>query len=157
MKTKRIFLGFVLGFLLLAQVNYVPTWAQEKPQILRSLSQKEGQSGQIEVIQSAQIESLLVMQIHNNRLQEGRIPGYRISIFSETGQTARERSIQARSTFVRNFPGIDAYLEYNNPIFQLFVGDFKTKNDALRELKKIQRSFPRAFIVRANIQIPKNQ
>jgi len=156
MKSKSTLFGFILGILSLVSLTLFPLFADEKPQILRSLSEKGDYGGSVEVIQSSQIDNLLWMQMHNNRLQDGKILGYRISIFSESGQTARERAIQARSTFVRNFPGIEAYLEYNNPNFQLFVGDFRTRNDALKELKRIERSFPRAFIVRVTIQTSKN-
>ena len=121
-----------------------------KPQILMRLEL----SGHIEIVQNEQIESLLRMNIANNRQQKG-IPGYRISIFSQSGQTARGEAERTRATFMRSFPQIEAYQEYNSPNFQIFVGNFRTKNEALRELKKIERHFPRAFIVNATIQIPK--
>ena len=147
MRAKRILLGIIFSILVGVSIE-----AQQKPQILIDLSEKDKQSGQIEIIQSSQIENLLSMQIYNNRLQEG-IPGFRIIIFSQAGQQARERSIQARATFVRNYPDIEVYHEYIPPNFRVLVGNFRTRNEALRELKQIERSFPRAFIVRANIQI----
>ena len=146
-----MFLGFIAG----VSVCFVAA-AQEKPQIPVNLSQNYGQTGQIELIQPEQFENVLRMQISNNRLQKG-IPGYRIRIFSQSGQTARDRSIKTRTDFMNSFPGIEAYQEYNTPNFQIYAGDFRTKNEALRELKRIERSFPGAFIVSATIQISKNQ
>jgi len=146
MNTKKLFLGIILGVLVCVGIT-----AQGKPQILVNLNRVDGQSGKIEVIQSEQIENLLRMQIHSNRLQEG-IPGYRILIFSQSGQTARDRSNSARSSFVGSFPDIKTYQQYNAPNFQILVGNFRTKNEALRELKQIERIFPRAYIVTATIQ-----
>jgi hypothetical protein len=153
MNRKKGFLGFAL--LVMA---YAAMFAQEtdiaKPQILTVLSQADGQSGQIEIIQPVQIENLLKMQIANNRKQEG-IPGYRINIFSDSGQTARQKAYDTRSNFMKNFPDIEAYLKYVAPNFQITVGDFRTKNEALRERKKIEKLFPRAFIVSEIIDISK--
>jgi len=150
---KRVFLGFV--FLVVACAG---TLAQEsdtaKPQILTNLMQTDGQSGKIEIIQPPQVENLLKMQIANNRLKKG-IPGYRISIFSESRQTARQNADETRRNFMRNFPDIEAYTEYNPPNFQVFVGDFRTKNEALRAIKKIEKVYPRAFIVSEIIDISK--
>ena len=126
-----------------------------KPQILNNLVQNDGQSGQIEIIQPEQAENLLKMHIANNRLKKGEIPGYRIQIFSESTQTALQRANGTRTDFMRNFSYLDSYLQYNTPNWQVFVGDFRTKNEALREIKKIEKIFPRAFIVSTNIQISK--
>ena len=146
---KCVLLYFTL--LIFAQTVAI---AQEKPQILINLAQNDRQSGQIVVMQPEQLENLLSMQINNNRQQEG-IPGYRIRIFSGSGQNALPRANETRTSFNKNFPEMEAYQEYNNPNFQVFVGDFRTKNDALRELKKIQRRFSGAFIVPDIIDISK--
>ena len=143
----------VLGFVFLVAVH-VGMFAQNtdaaKPQILNNLAQNNGQDGQIEIVQPEQLEKLLKMHIANNRIQKG-IPGYRIRIFSESAQTARQRSENTRMNFMRSFPYLDAYQRYNNPNWQVFVGDFRTKNEALREIKKIARMFPGAFIVSTTI------
>ena len=149
MNIKSMIFGFT--FVILTNVT---GFAQEKPQILVNLAQNDRQSGQIEIVQPVQLENLLMMQIANNRQQEG-IPGYRIRIFSLSGQTAKARADETRINFMRSFPEMEAYMEYNNPNFQIFVGDFRTKTDALRETKRIERLYPGAFIVTAIIDISK--
>ena len=134
MNIKRMLWGFV--FLVFACFCVV---AQEKPQILISLAE----SGQIEIIQSEQVENMLKMQIANNRQQEG-IPGFRIQIHSRAG---RSEADQVRADFMRRFPEMNAITRWNAPNFQVFVGDFRTKTDALRELKRIERVYPRSFWV----------
>ena len=125
----------------------------EMPQILVNLAQRDG-GGQIEIIQPQQIENLLKMQIANNR-QQNSIPGFRINIFSQSGQTAQQRANETRVEFMRRFPDTNAIIRYNAPNFQVFVGDFRTRNEVLRELKKIQRIYPSAFLVTDDIQISK--
>ncbi|MDR1153509.1 MAG: hypothetical protein LBL04_02265 [Bacteroidales bacterium] len=149
--------GMVLGlaFLCLASAGMV---AQEtdaaQPQIFINLAQNDGQGGRIEIVQPVQVENLLKLQIANNRLQKG-IPGYRIRIFSQSGQTARQKAEEARMSFMKNFPEMEAHWGYNTPNWQVFVGDFRTKNEALREMKKIEKMFPGAFIVSETIRIPR--
>ena len=153
MNRKRIVLG--LAFII---ATYASMCAQDantaKPQILTNLAQNDRQGGHIEIVQPEQIENLLKMQIANNRLQKG-IPGYHIQIFSQAGQTARKNSDDIRMNFMKNFPTIEAYQKWNTPNWQIFVGDFRTKNDALREKKKIEKMFPGAFIVSDIINISK--
>ena len=154
MKKKGIFLGFV--FLIATCAVMV---AQEidnaKPQILINLAENDGQSGQIEIIQPEQAENLLKMRIANNRLKKGEIPGYRVQVFSESGQAANKKSDEVRVNCIRNFSNLETHKEYNNPNWQIFVGDFRTRNEALREIQKIKKIYPGAFIVSTNIQISK--
>ena len=151
MKRKKIYLGLVFLVVVCAC-----TFAQDadvaKPQILITLEQADGQTGQIEIIQPVQVENLLKIQIANNRLQKG-IPGYRIRIFSQPGQTARQNASETRRVFMTNFPDIEAYTDWQSPNWQVDVGDFRTKNEALRERKKIEKIFPRASIVSDIINI----
>jgi len=149
MNRKGIFLGFLLMFTLYAGLVAQST-DYAKPQILTNLLQNNGQSGQIEIIQPEQAENLLKMHITNNYLQKG-IPGYRIHIFSQSSQTALQKADETRMNFMKNFPHIETYKEYNTPNWQVFVGDFRTKNEALREMKKIKTIFPGAFIVSTTI------
>jgi len=149
MSKKEIFWGLV--FLIVVHIGIV---AQEKPQILTNLVQNDGQSGQIEIIQPEQVENLLKMKIANNRLQKG-IPGYRLQIFSGSGQSAKQKSNDTRVNFMRNFPELETYEVYNTPNWQIFVGNFRTKNDALREMQKIKKIFPGTFIVSDIINISK--
>ena len=149
MNRKEILLAVV--FLM---VTGSGVYAQErdyaKSQGLNNLTQ----AGQIEIIQPEQAENLLKMQIANNHLQNGT-PGYRIHVFSQSGQTARQNANNIRVQFMKNFPNMESYLDYNPPNYQVFVGNFRTKNEALKERKKIEKVFPGAFIVSTNIHIPK--
>ena len=152
MSRKGLFFGCVFCVLVCANMS-----AQEaklaKPQILIDLAENDGH-GQIELTQPVQVENLLKLKIANNRMQKG-IHGYRIQIFSQSGQPAKQKSDEARMNFMKNFPELEAHQEYNAPYWQISVGDFRTKNETLREIKRIEKMFPRAFIVSEIINIPK--
>ena len=70
-----------------------------------------------------------------------------IHIFSQSGQTARAKADEVKKSFMRNFPDMGTYLTYQAPNWQIYVGDFRTKNEALRGKKKIEKIFPGPFIV----------
>jgi hypothetical protein len=122
------------------------------PQILTSLAQASLQDGKVDIIQPSEIEDLLKIQIENNKIKKG-IPGYRIRIYSRAGQ---QNANQARMDFMRQYPSVNTYQEYNAPNFQIFIGDFRTKTAAVQKLKMIERSYPGAFIVTTTIQISEN-
>ncbi len=140
--------------LFLSCVGFVDGQDTGKPQILEELAKHDRKSGQIELIQPVQVDNLLKLNIANNNLQKG-IPGYQIRIFSQSGQTARQKATDARASFMRNFPEMDARMEYNDPNFQILVGNFRTYTEAYHEKKKIEKVFPGAFIVSEIIEIPK--
>jgi hypothetical protein len=153
MNRKWIVTG--LALLMLTRVGAIAQNQQTpaRPQILVNLAQPSEGGGYVEVIQPVQVENLLTTQLANNRLQRG-IHGYRIRIFSQSGQTARQKAEVTRKEVMKNFPDMEAHWEYNTPNFQIFVGDFRTKNEALREMKMIEKLFPGAFIVSDIIKMP---
>ena len=154
MSRKRIVSGLVFFLILTGTSLFAQETELAKPQILTDLTKNSGHGGQIEIIQPVQVENLLKIQIANNRMKKG-IPGYRIRIFSQSGQTARQKADETRMNFMKSFPEQEAYLDYIAPNFQVFVGDFRTKNEALREKKHIEKMFPSAFIVSEIINISK--
>ncbi len=83
------------------------------------------------------------------------IRGYRISIFRDTGQDAREKCMAVRSRFKSRYENIPLHEEFVYPYYKLYVGDFRTESEALKFLKIIERDFPDAFIVRDIISYPK--
>ena len=51
-------------------------------------------------------------------------------------------------------PGIAAYRSYENPFFKVTVGDFRTRSEAMQLLTSIKSEFPKAFLVKENINYP---
>lgn len=81
------------------------------------------------------------------------VSGYRIVIFMSNTQTARRDAVAVQENFATLFPQEQSYLTYENPYFKVAVGNCSTQEEALILLGSLRRSFPKAFIMRENIDI----
>ncbi len=81
------------------------------------------------------------------------IEGYRIRIFSDNGYGAKDQQLRIRASFLSQYPEIKTYSRYEGSYYKIYVGDFRTKRDALRALNKINENFPDGFIVEDKIVI----
>ena len=115
-------------------------------------SKAAGAPADVKVHQSALIRNSLGLHIKNNA---GRpIEGYRVRIFFDNRQSARQDSEAMMEQFERMYPGVPAYRSYVNPYFKITVGDFRTKSEAMSFLQSIIGVFPKAFIVKEHIEYP---
>ena len=85
-----------------------------------------------------------------------KVDGYRIQVTAFSGNNSRNRAESERSIFKSNFPGISVYLSYSEPYFKLRVGDYFTRMEAYKDLKRIQLTYPNAYIVPDNINFKSN-
>ncbi|MDF1570798.1 MAG: SPOR domain-containing protein [Bacteroidales bacterium] len=81
------------------------------------------------------------------------IEGYRIRIFSDNGHGAKDEQMRVRARFLSLHPEISSYPEYEGSYYKIYVGNFRTKRDALRTMDIIRKDFPDAFIVEDKIII----
>lgn len=109
------------------------------------------QDSAIHITASAAIHATIQKRIDFARYSHGVLPGYRIQInFSQD----RNETNKLRSDFSAKFPNLPTYLPYQQPYFKLYAGDFRTKLDAVRNLRMIKKDFPAAFVVRQKINPP---
>jgi len=97
-----------------------------------------------------EVDSLLVANYHKfmaRNQKDSGIPGYRIRIYSESGLGAKEQQQRSRARFLSYFPKLDAYYKYDEPFFKVYVGDCRTKSEALELDDKIRKYFPNPIIV----------
>jgi hypothetical protein len=80
------------------------------------------------------------------------MPGYRIQIYFGP---QRDLANEVKSDFTRLYPGVGAYLVYQQPNFKIRVGDFKTRLDAMKFLKEIQPVYSTAFLVMDEVRLPR--
>lgn len=107
-------------------------------------------TGKVELIQDSKIQELLTKHIEIN--SKAPIKGYRVKIhFGSDKNKARE----IRGNFMAKFPDVPAYEKYDQPNFNIRVGDFRTKLEAYKFLKEVQVEFPSAFLVQDEIELPK--
>lgn len=123
-------------------------------EIFYSLNEKKDGNGNVVVYQDERINKVIWKHVNQNKEFNG-VQGFRIRIFSDLGQTAREKSQEANAKFNELFPEIPVYREYDTPYYKVYAGDYRTKNDALKDFKRIKEYFPVAFIVPGRINFPK--
>ncbi|GHT16814.1 hypothetical protein AGMMS4956_19880 [Bacteroidia bacterium] len=110
-------------------------------------------AGQVQVLQSPEIENLLNAHIHHNASNPA-IAGYRIRIYRNNEASSRQKSEEVLTKFQGIYPTVRAYRSYDNPYFKVAVGDFRTKDEALYFLNEIKSLFPKSFIIQENINFP---
>ena len=96
-----------------------------------------------------EVDSQLVANYHkliSQNMQSSGVPGFRIRIYSESGLGAKQEQQQIRARFLSLYPGIDAYNRYDEPYFKIYVGDCRTRSDALKLHDRISKEFPNSFI-----------
>lgn len=120
---------------------------------LNIAQQDQNDNGRLSVNQDERIEELVNRHIRINEKKEG-IPGYRIRIFSESGQDARPKATEVRAKFFNLYPDIEAYVDYNPPTWRIYVGDFRSRSEALKVQKEISREYPNSFIISDRINFP---
>lgn len=119
----------------------------------RDNTSEQNSGGRLNVYQDGRLDELVLRHISINTNKEG-IPGYRIRIFSESGQGARPKATDVRAKFFNNYPDIETYLVYDAPNFKVYVGDFRTRSEALKMQKRISRDYPYSFIISDRINFP---
>ena len=84
-----------------------------------------------------------------------KLSGYRIRVYFENGQNARLRSEAIAATISRNYPGLGVYRSFESPNFKVSVGDFRTKDEALKVYHSLKASYPTALMLKETINYPR--
>jgi len=111
-------------------------------------------SGKIEIIQDPKVDVLVAKHIQINQ-NKGGIEGFRIQIFSDSGNNSKNQAQVTSDEFVAKFPNIKAYRTFKSPNYRVRVGDFRNRLDAQRFLFEIASDYPNAFIISDKINLPK--
>ena len=95
------------------------------------------------------IDSLI---IKNNTIQQKKdgVLGWRIQLkFKST----KEEINKTRAEFMKLYPETPTYLTYESPYYRICVGNFRTKNEALKLNNFIRKNFVEAYPVKKIIKI----
>ena len=137
-------------FLLFAGI--IPATLHSQQTDLFNQLQKAGGEGQVRIT----ADSLLVENYYKLLTQNSKVsgvPGYRIRIFSESGIGAKEEQQRIRARFLSLFPDVDAYYRYDEPYFKVYVGDCRTKSEALKLYDRVEKDFANPILVEDYIHI----
>ena len=119
--------------------------------IFLRLQAKVPGEGSIQIKQHDDIASLVNLHVSLMRNLRG-IKGYRVCIYYNSGQEARGRSDQERAKFISRYEDISSDKVFESPFWKVYVGNFRTKSEALKFLERIRFDYPNAFI-RDNITV----
>lgn len=140
-----VFISVLTSQLLIAQVS-VSAQNNEKsnrPEIIKNLN----------INQDPRLDNMLSWHIENNRTRN-KIEGFRVEIFFSSDFDAKEKAIRKKKEFLSVYPDNAVHVKYISPNFRVRVGDFRTKNEALKLYREIKSNYPVAFIVADEIDFP---
>lgn len=76
--------------------------------------------------------------------------GYRVQIYNGDRKTC----LRMRSKFIDAFPGVPVYTVYDQPEFKVQAGDFRTRLEADRFKREVQKRFSGSIVVKTRIKFP---
>lgn len=106
----------------------------------------------VTVQQSAKVAGALGLQIEENARKQ--YSGFRIRIYFDNAQNAREKSSAVLEKFKENHPDMEGYRSYDSPNFKVTVGNFRNRAEADAALEVLKQEFPSAFVVREKFKYP---
>ena len=118
---------------------------------LERLQQREINGQVLIYMDSLIIDNYMKHLVYNSKNRG--VKGFRIRIFSDNGQGAKDDQKRVTAKFLSLYPEIPTYPTYEGSYYKIYVGDYRTRREALRSLQVIDRKFPDAFIVEDNIVI----
>ncbi len=121
--------------------------------ILVQVRENKANQGKVTINQDPQIERVFNIDILQNARQPG-MQGYRIRIYFDLGQKSRQQSEESAKEFMAKYSGISVYRSYISPYYKVSVGDFRTRDNALKVYQLLLKEYPKAFIVPEWINFP---
>jgi hypothetical protein len=108
---------------------------------------------ELTINQDSRLKKMLRWHVENNRKRDG-MDGYRVEIFFSSALNAKDQALKKKKEFLSKYPDYNVHVKFTAPNFRVRVGDFRTKNEALKLHKQIQKDYPGAFIVPDIIDFP---
>ena len=71
---------------------------------------------------------------------------YKIQIYNGDSESSKK----ALNDFKRDFKNFDATIIFNTPSYKVWVGSFKTRIEAEKNLMDILNNYPKAFLIKPN-------
>lgn len=109
--------------------------------------QSTDSKGEINVLKDARIDALVQQERNMDE-----IPGFRLQICFDSDKSTVD---EARDRFLKRYPKIDTYVEFEAPHFNLKAGDFRTRDEAERIKREIFGEFVICIIHEDLIQLPR--
>ncbi len=103
--------------------------------------------GRIIIHEEEGISFLLDTHIGMNK-SHSYVDGYRIQLYSGSGQKAKHEAMNVKSELLELFPDEPVYMSFTAPFWVVRVGNYRNKYEALGLLNKLRKDFPNSYIVK---------
>ena len=113
--------------------------------VLTSILNSAAQTANVTVQQDPKFEQLLneKRRINSSLTANDR---YKIQVFNGDSESSKRVLNEVR----REFTGLDATIVFSTPAYKVWVGNFKTRIEAERNLQKLSQKYPTALVIRPN-------
>lgn len=138
-------IGFFTGQVLFAQAIF--------PEIIQEEEEMPGIIKRLYITKDKRLDKMLNWHIEKNKTING-IDGFRVEIFSSSNFDAKEKAEAKKIEFLLKYPDNIVYVKYFAPNFRVRIGDFRTKNEALKLHNQIKENYTSSFIVSEIIEFP---
>ena len=108
---------------------------------------------QVEVIADGRLQNILEKHIEYNRMAK-TFKGFRIKAATFTGEGAKDKAFGLKKTLQEAFPEQRSYVIFDEPNFNVKIGDYATRFDAYATFIKIKSQIPSALIIQDYINSP---
>ena len=155
-RKNRNSMALRLFFTVLITAIAAGTVSAQESDLFYQLNDNQPGYGKVTLEQDAKLGQMIGAYSDANK-RDG-IKGYRIQIYSGSGQNARATMQTTSQQFLKNFPDFDpaqVYPEYKTPYFKLCVGDFRSRGEANAFYHKIRELYPDSYVVNSKIKFPK--
>lgn len=133
-------------------ISSLPLFSQFRS-IIDDLEKNRPGEGKVKIIQDKSLQTMLDRETYELMKLKG-IGGFRIRIFSGSGPNAKSEFEETKALFI-SYYDIPLYERWDSPFYKIYVGDFRTRSEAMKLLNQIEIRFPDAFIVQTKIFFPK--
>lgn len=96
------------------------------------------------------VEQLLNRKLELDK-QKPAIQGYRVQLYYGGN---RAEALELKTKFASLHPEVETYLIYQQPYFRLRAGNYRTRIEAYKLFKNVEKEFPSVFIVNDEIAFP---
>lgn len=109
--------------------------------VLASTSYGFGQNVRID--ETSTVSKLMEQYTERNQAKD-ELVGYRIQLIATTERRLMEST---KRKFGQYFPHLRSKWNHKSPYYQVQAGAFATKQEALPELGRIKKKFPKAYLI----------
>ena len=106
----------------------------------------------VTVTQTSPVRAALNKYIFSNKGK--KIQGYRIRVFYDNSPQARTRSEGIAAYLRSQYPENGVYRTFEAPNYKVTVGDFRSKEEALKVYMALKSIYPTAYIIKESINYP---